>query len=98
MADKDTGDSCHHLLIKMKIMFLFQLERPLKRLKKSNRRFNSTRSPHQYNFGYISDSRTIEAAHRRIDRPSLKYYEVVYACIHGGRKFKSQGKGRRASS
>ena len=50
---------------------------------------------------WIRDSRTIEAAQRRIDRPlnsSLKYYEVVYACIHGGRKFKSQGKGRRASS
>ena len=47
------------------------------------------------------DSRTIDAAQRRIDRPlnaRLKYYEVVYACIHGGKKFKYQDQGKRASS
>ena len=47
------------------------------------------------------DSRTINAAHRQIDRPlnsRLKYYEDVYACIHGGRKFKTKGQGMHVPS
>ena len=47
------------------------------------------------------DSRTVDAARRRVDRPinsRLKYYEIVYACINGGKKFKTKGQGRRASS
>ena len=44
------------------------------------------------------EARTIEAARKRVSRdlnPDLKYYEIKYCCIHGGQKFKSQGKGMR---
>lgn len=46
------------------------------------------------------DSRTVEAARRRMDRPladCIKDYEVSYRCIHGGRKFKARGEGKRVS-
>ena len=36
------------------------------------------------------DSRRIEAARKQIDRhldKRIKYYELTYSCIHGGRKF-----------
>ena len=47
------------------------------------------------------DSRTVEMAQRRMDRrlnAGIKYYEIQYNCIHGGKKFKSVGEGKRASS
>ena len=47
------------------------------------------------------DSRTVEAARKRVNRPiadKLKYYELLYRCIHGGRKFKARGDGKRATS
>ena len=46
------------------------------------------------------DSRTIEAARKRIDRhldKQIKYYELTYSCIHGGRKFQAKGEGKRAT-
>ena len=46
------------------------------------------------------DCRTVEAARRRMDRPladCITYYEVTYRCIHGGRKFKARGEGKRAT-
>ena len=53
---------------------------------------------------YIRTSRTIDAAVRshRIREPTveirdlLKYYEIDYACIHGGKNFTSRGKGKRS--
>ena len=45
------------------------------------------------------DSRTVQAARKRLNRPlsdHIKYYEVVYCCIHGGKKFKSKGEGKRS--
>ena len=47
------------------------------------------------------DARTIEAVQNRLNRtinPSLKYYELKYCCIHGGRVFKPKGKGVRHTS
>ena len=47
---------------------------------------------------WIRDSRTIESARKRTKRhlsDSLKYYQVSYRCIHGGRKFKARGDGNR---
>jgi zinc finger SWIM domain-containing protein 3 len=50
---------------------------------------------------YISDSRSIGAASSKAPRitekarKELKYHRLVYACIHGGRKFVSKSKGRR---
>lgn len=48
---------------------------------------------------YKRDSRTIEAALRRAPNryfnPAIKYSEVVYSCIHVGKKFKSESKGKR---
>ena len=47
-----------------------------------------------------NDCRTVEAARRRINRPltdCIAYYEVTYSCIHGGRKFKARGEGKRAT-
>ena len=44
------------------------------------------------------EARTIEAAKMRIDRymkPELKYYQLKFCCIHGGKKFKPGGSGIR---
>ena len=46
---------------------------------------------------WIRDSRTIEAARKRTNRAlsdSLKYYQVSFRCIHGGRKFRARGEGK----
>ncbi len=50
---------------------------------------------------WIRDSRTIESARKRTNRPlldCLKYYQVSFRCIHGGRKFKARGEGKRATA
>lgn len=50
---------------------------------------------------HVSDSRTLETASKIAPKIAAKakkelvYYYVVYACIHGGRKFKSRSKGER---
>ena len=47
------------------------------------------------------DTRTIQAAQKRMSRPlneRIKYYEIVYSCIRGGKRFKSKGIGKRTSS
>ena len=47
------------------------------------------------------DTRTINAAQKRINRhlnTNLKYYEITYCCIHGGKKFTSNSEGKRSSS
>ena len=47
------------------------------------------------------EARTIEAAAKRVDRhisPALKYYQLKYACIHGGQKFRGKGDGQRKTS
>ena len=47
------------------------------------------------------EARTIESAKKRVQRhlnPKLKYYELKYACIHGGQKFRPKGKGDRNTS
>ena len=47
------------------------------------------------------DSRTLEMAKRRVPKrievanPSLVYYTVHFACVFGGKKYKSEGKGQR---
>ena len=46
------------------------------------------------------DSRTIETASKRVNRyldKRIKYYELTYSCIHGGRKFVAKGEGKRAT-
>lgn len=46
------------------------------------------------------DSRSVEAACKRLNRAlsdKIKYYEVTFCCIHGGKKFKTKGGGIRAS-
>ena len=48
---------------------------------------------------YIRDSRTVESAQKRLTKKlneKIKYYEVVFCCIHGGRSFKSK-EGKRSS-
>ena len=48
---------------------------------------------------WIRDSRTIEAARvKKRFNPGIKFYEIRYACKHGGRKFKSGSTGVRSSS
>ena len=45
------------------------------------------------------DARTVEAARKRINRPlndCITYYEIVFCCIHGGKRFTSKGKGKRS--
>ncbi|XP_042892026.1 uncharacterized protein LOC122266373 [Penaeus japonicus] len=44
------------------------------------------------------DARTIEAAAKRVKKPlnpALKYYQVVWACVKGGRAYKSKSTGLR---
>ena len=45
------------------------------------------------------DSRTIENAKRRAPNREfsnlIKYSELVYSCIHGGKKYKSKSTGKR---
>ena len=46
------------------------------------------------------EARTISSAMKRIDRsmkPELEYYQLKFCCIHGGKKFKSEGKGMRGN-
>ena len=46
------------------------------------------------------DCRTIEAARKRVNRSlseNIQYYEITYCCIHGGKKFKARGEGKRSS-
>ena len=41
---------------------------------------------------WCRDSRTIQAAQKRLNRhlsDEIKYYELTYRCIHGGKKFKA---------
>ena len=50
---------------------------------------------------WIRDSRSIGAAQGRVKRKlreEIRYYELTYACIHGGKKFKPRGKGARKTS
>jgi len=50
---------------------------------------------------YRRDARTIQAARKRITRPltdAIKYYEVRYCCVHGGKKFQSRSNGHRETS
>ena len=50
---------------------------------------------------WIRDSRTVENARSRTTRhlsDILKYYQVSFRCIHGGRKFKARGEGKRFTS
>ena len=47
------------------------------------------------------EARTREAAMKRVERhirPELKYYQLKYACIHGGQKFRGKGSGQRSTS
>ena len=48
---------------------------------------------------WIRDSKSIEAAQQgRVKRKlseKIRYYELTYACIHGGKKFKQRRKGAR---
>ena len=54
---------------------------------------------------YHRDARTLEkavsqkkiAADRGGKNPSLKYYELKFACNHGGKNHKPLGKGKRAT-
>ena len=46
------------------------------------------------------DSRSVAAARKRINRAlsdKIKYYEVTFCCLHGGKKFKARGEGLRST-
>ena len=48
---------------------------------------------------WITDSRTIEAARvKKKFNPTIKFYEIRYACKHWGSKFKSETTGVKSSS
>ena len=48
---------------------------------------------------YVRDSRSIESSAKRAPNrtfnPNLKYAELLYACINGGKTFKSSSTGKR---
>lgn len=47
------------------------------------------------------DTRMVQAAQKRLNRPlseKIKYHEVKYSCIHGGKNFKTRGEGKRSTS
>ena len=46
------------------------------------------------------DARTVATASKRVARPisnALKYYEITFCCIHGGKTFKARGNGIRST-
>ena len=49
---------------------------------------------------YVRDSRSVEAARKRATKKTYKqelgFSEIRYACIHGGRKYRSQSLGKRS--
>ena len=47
------------------------------------------------------EARTVASATKRVDRylkPDLKYYQLKYCCIHGGKEFQTDGKGIRQNT
>lgn len=47
------------------------------------------------------EARTVETASKRVNQyinPRLKYYQLNYACIHGGQAFRPRGKGHKTTS
>ena len=73
-----------------KFQSLEQLEQKIKLFEESN-----------YVQLWKREARTIEGAQKRIARylkPELRYYQLKYCCVHGGKGFKSVGKGDRSSS
>lgn len=49
---------------------------------------------------WIRDCRTVNAAMKRTTRSlckAIKYYQIGYRCIHGGRKFVPLGEGKRST-
>ena len=83
----ETGDLYTPLKVGDKYSSYEELEQAVKALEKVQ----------NINF-WKRDSRSIEAAKRRVDiciSPALKYYEVKYACIKGGRSFQSTSAGAR---
>ena len=49
---------------------------------------------------YVRNSRSVENGQKRLSKslkPELVYYEIKFACVHGGRKFSSRGTGQRLS-
>lgn len=57
-------------------------------------------SKHDYVYYWRRDSRTVEGAYLKTARfisKKLKYYSVKYACVFGGQKFASRGRGERST-
>lgn len=55
-------------------------------------------SKHDFVYYWRRDSRTVQGAHLKTARPisqKLKYYSVRYACVFGGEKFSTRGRGER---
>ena len=54
---------------------------------------------HHHMKTYKLDSRSVEKkrTNKYID-PNLRFCEITYACVEGGKKFKSAGTGQRKSS
>ena len=47
------------------------------------------------------EARTISGVQKRVQRylnPELRYYQLKYCCVHGGKDFKSAAKGDRSTS
>ena len=43
------------------------------------------------------DCGTVQAAQNRPLSGHINYYQVTFCCIHGGKKFKARGEGKRSS-
>ena len=76
------------------MLFLGEKFPTLKELEVKVKKFEAT------NFVQLwkREARTIESAKKRVDRymkEELKYYQLKYCCIHGGKKFKPEGRGVR---
>lgn len=50
---------------------------------------------------FVRDSRTVAAAQKRMPKRQLKaglrYYQIAFCCIHGGRQYRSQSSGVRSN-
>ena len=55
----------------------------------------------QCNFGREKLEQLLASANKRVDRYlklDLKYYQLKYCCIYGGKAFKTDGKGLRLNT
>lgn len=79
--------------------YVFEVSEQFSTFEEFLQRLN-THSKHDFVYYWRRDSRTVQGAHLKTARPispKLKYYSVRYACVFGGEKFSTRGRGERST-